>query len=160
MSLKVFDLQCEAGHVFEGWFASADDYDAQRARGILACPVCDSHQVNKMLSAPRLNMGRGQPGSVDAPPSRPTDEAEPGHAAGPEYMARIQAQVLKHVRELVRNSENVGDRFANEARRMHEGEIEHRAIRGSTTLREREELARDGIAVMPIPDFLDDDRLQ
>jgi len=160
MSLKVFDLQCEAGHVFEGWFASADDYDAQRARGILACPVCDSHQVNKMLSAPRLNMGRAQPDSADASPARPTDVAASHQAAGSEYMAQIQAQVLKHVRELVRNSENVGDRFADEARRMHEGEIEHRAIRGSTTLREREELARDGIAVMPIPDFLDDDRLQ
>ncbi|WP_017525176.1 DUF1178 family protein [Pusillimonas noertemannii] len=159
MSLKVFDLQCEAGHVFEGWFASADDYDAQRERGILACPVCDSHQVNKMLSAPRLNMGRALPDSAEASASRPA-EASATQAPGPEHMAQIQAQVLKHVREIVRNSENVGERFAHEARRMHEGEIEHRAIRGSTTLREREELARDGIAVMPIPDFLDDDRLQ
>lgn len=160
MSLKVFDLQCEAGHVFEGWFASADDYDAQRARGLLACPVCDSHQVNKMLSAPRLNMGRAQPDAAEAAPFRAGDDASPGAAPGPEHLARIQAQVLKQVREIIRNSENVGDRFAAEARRMHEGEIEHRAIRGSTTPREREELARDGIAVLPIPDFLDDDRLQ
>src|SRR5690606_32288312 len=125
-----------------------DDYDAQRARGILACPVCDSHQVNKMLSAPRLNMGRAQPDAADAPPARSGGEVAPHPAAGADHMAQIQAQVLKHVRELVRNAENVGDRFASEARRMHEGEIEHRAIRGSTTQREREELARDGIAVM------------
>lgn len=114
-----------------------------------------------MLSAPRINMGRAQPqasgetqsGSVGQVVAAPT-------TAVPEHIAQLQAQVLKHVREIVRNSENVGDQFAQEARRMHEGESEHRAIRGSTTLREREDLARDGIAVLPIPDYLDDDRLQ
>lgn len=159
MSLKVFDLQCDSGHVFEGWFRSADDYESQRDRGILACPVCDSHQISKMLSAPRLNMGRSQPQEQEAS----AELAEPsvsGHAGPPHSLAELQAQVLKHVREIVRSSENVGDRFAAEARRMHEGEIEHRAIRGSTTADERQELQRDGISVLPIPDFLDDDRLQ
>src|SRR5690606_21354665 len=146
MSLKVFDLQCESGHVFEGWFASADDYDTQRERGILTCPVCDSHQVNKMLSAPRLNMGRGQPGPADHPQSDSAEGKVPVQGVGPEQLAQFQAQMLQHVREIVRNTENVGERFAQEARRMHEGEIEHRAIRGSTTQSEREELARDGIA--------------
>ena len=161
MSLKVFDLQCESGHVFEGWFASADDYDTQRERGLLACPVCDSHQVHKMLSAPRLNMGRAQPGPADMPPAQEQshDNATTGEVTSAQ-LAQFQAQMLQHVRDIVRNSENVGERFAEEARRMHEGESEHRAIRGSTTQSEREELARDGIAVMPIPDFLDDDRLQ
>ena len=157
MALKVFDLQCDAGHVFEGWFGSADDYDKQRERGILVCPVCDSKQVSKLLSAPRLNMGKGKPhaSQVAVKPDGGNVSAEtPGN------LAQLQAQVLKHVREMIRNSENVGDRFAHEARLMHEGESEHRAIRGSTTLEERQDLARDGIAVMPIPDFLDDDRLQ
>lgn len=157
MSLKVFDLQCDTGHVFEGWFGSADDYDKQRSRGLLVCPVCDSSQVSKMLSAPRLNMGRGRPDAADAPP-QPQATAE--GAETPAQLAQLQAQVLKHVREIIRKSDNVGDRFAHEARRMHEGEIEHRAIRGLTTPQEREDLARDGIAVVPIPDYLDDDRLQ
>lgn len=149
MSLKVFDLQCDSDHVFEGWFGSADDYDTQRARGLLMCPVCDSREVNKIFSAPRLNMGKGQPEATDLRAQAPSGQ-----------LAEVQAQLLKHMRELVRSSENVGDRFASEARRMHEGDIQHRAIRGSTTVHEREELARDGIAVMPIPDFLDDDRMQ
>lgn len=157
MSLKVFDLQCDAGHVFEGRFRSADDYDKQRDRGILVCPVCDSNQVSKLLSAPRLNMGRGKPEASDAVAEPQTAAAAP-EAKGD--LAQLQAQVLKQVREIIRNSENVGDRFADEARRMHEGESEHRAIRGSTTLEEREDLARDGINIMPIPDYLDDDRLQ
>ncbi|WP_397474862.1 DUF1178 family protein [Pusillimonas sp.] len=157
MSLKVFDLQCDAGHVFEGWFGSADDYDKQRDRGILVCPFCDSNQVNKLLSAPRLNMGRGKPGAPETAEQPEAAGAEP-EAGG--NLAQLQAQVMKHVREIIRSSENVGDRFAAEARRMHEGESEHRAIRGSTTQEEREDLAREGIAVMPIPEYLDDDRLQ
>lgn len=161
MSLKVFDLQCDAGHVFEGWFGSADDYDNQHARGLLACPVCDSHQVSKMLSAPRLNMGRAQPDAAEQASSGDAAQGATESASGiPGHIAQLQAQMLRHVREVVRNAENVGDRFAQEARRMHEGEIEHRAIRGATTLREREDLARDGITVLPIPDYLDDDRMQ
>jgi len=156
MALKVFDLQCDVGHVFEGWFGSADDYDKQRERGLLVCPVCDSNQISKMLSAPRLNMGRARPEgeSNDSVPSAPA-VSDPSVT-----LAQLQAQVLSHIREIVRNADNVGDRFAQEARRMHEGEIDHRPIRGSTTPQEREELAQEGIAVMPIPDFLDDDRLQ
>ncbi len=67
---------------------------------------------------------------------------------------------MRHIRQIVRNTENVGEKFAEEARRMHDGETEERAIRGTATPEEREELAQEGIAVMPIPDFLDDDRLQ
>lgn len=67
---------------------------------------------------------------------------------------------MRHIRQIVRNTENVGEKFAQEARRMHDGETEERAIRGTATPEEREELAQEGIAVMPIPDFLDDDRLQ
>ena len=75
-------------------------------------------------------------------------------------MAQLQAEVLRHIRQIVRSTENVGAKFAEEARRMHDGETEERAIRGTATPQEREQLAEEGIAVMPIPDFLDDDRLQ
>ncbi|HLU20173.1 MAG TPA: DUF1178 family protein [Pusillimonas sp.] len=156
MALKVFDLQCDVGHVFEGWFGSADDYDKQRDQGLLVCPVCDSNQISKMLSAPRLNMGRGKSDGEHTESMQATPEASEASVT----LAKLQAQVLSHIREIVRNADNVGDRFAQEARRMHEGEIDHRPIRGSTTPQEREELAREGIAVLPIPDFLDDDRLQ
>src|SRR5690606_32044649 len=75
-------------------------------------------------------------------------------------MAQLQAEVLRHMRQMIRNTEDVGVRFAQEVRSMHEGETEERAIRGVATREEREELANEGINVMPIPDFLDDERLQ
>lgn len=154
MSLKVFDLQCEQDHVFEGWFSSADNYESQQSRGLLNCPVCNSHQISKKLSAPRLNVSHikaaesaaGASGAVAAPSAS--------------QMAQLQAQVLRHVRQIIRNTEDVGVRFAEEVRSMHDGETEERAIRGVATSEEREELAKDGINVMPIPDFLDDERLQ
>ena len=146
MSLKVFDLQCESGHVFEGWFASNEAYESQRDANQLSCPVCESHKISKMLSAPRLNRGKGR-------------DTAPEAAETPD-VAQLQAQALQLMRQMLRSADNVGEQFAQEARRMHEGEIEHRAIRGTTTREERAELLEEGIAVMPVPDFLDDDRLQ
>jgi hypothetical protein len=162
MSLKVFDLQCEQGHVFEGWFSSADNYEAQQSRGLLSCPVCDSTRISKKLSAPRLNVSHLKEAdavpaaSVQAPSSNSTAVASPAAA----QMTHLQAEVLKHIRQIVRSTENVGARFAQEARRIHDGEVTERPIRGTATPQEREELAEEGIAVMPIPAFLDDDRLQ
>lgn len=161
MSLKVFDLQCDQGHVFEGWFGSADSYESQQSRGLLSCPVCNSSRVVKKLSAPRLNLSHAQ--SPDTAPTSSSSPAQSGaQVAAPaaKQMAQLQAEVMRHIRQIVRNTENVGEKFAEEARRMHDGETEERAIRGTATPEEREELAQEGIAVMPIPDFLDDDRLQ
>ncbi|RTZ44518.1 DUF1178 family protein [Candidimonas sp. SYP-B2681] len=161
MSLKVFDLQCDQGHVFEGWFASADNYESQQAKGLLGCPVCNSHRVNKKLSAPRLNLGhakRSDAAIAGSASGAASGSAVAAPAAG--QMAQLQAEVLRHIRQIVRSTENVGAKFAEEARRMHDGETEERAIRGTATPQEREQLAEEGIAVMPIPDFLDDDRLQ
>jgi len=151
MALKVFDLQCEHGHVFEGWFGSHDDYDAQRARGLVTCPVCDSRDIVKRLSAPHLNVAHlHEPAPMPAPAKAPA----------PAAMAALQAQVLRQVRELVRKAENVGPRFAEEARRIHEGEADDRPIRGVATPEERTALAEEGIDVMALPSFLDDERLQ
>ncbi|MGB6103470.1 MAG: DUF1178 family protein [Pusillimonas sp.] len=155
MSLKVFDLQCEQNHVFEGWFSSADNYESQRADGLLSCPVCNSHQVSKKLSAPRLNVSHIK--GANEPAAR---QASAVMAPDASQVAQMQAAALRHIRQIIRNTENVGARFAQEARSMYEGEIEERAIRGTATTEEREELARDGISVVPIPDFLDDERLQ
>lgn len=157
MSLKVFDLYCDQGHVFEGWFSSADDYEKQYQRGLLNCPVCDSNTIGKKLSAPRLNVShlRNPPVSVPSgsavAPSAPT--ADPS-------IAQLQAAVFRHLRDVVSKTENVGARFTQEARSMHEGDIPQRPIRGTATVSERQELAEEGIDIMPIPEFLDDDRLQ
>jgi len=150
MALKVFDLQCEHGHVFEGWFASHDDYDTQRARGLVACPVCNSKEIAKRLSAPHLNVSHlhaSQPAQASASDK---DAA----------MAALQAHVLRQVREMARSAENVGPRFAEEARRIHEGEADTRPIRGTATQEERAELASEGIDVLALPAFLDDKQLQ
>lgn len=170
MSLKVFDLQCEHSHVFEGWFASAEAYETQKAGGLLSCPVCNSSQVNRKVSAARLNVGhlrreRLEPdavaavGSTAEGPRNVQEGAEPSseQAAG---LARIQAEVLRQIRKALRETENVGNRFAEESRRIHYGDAQERPIRGTATPREREELADEGIAVVAIPDLFDDDRLQ
>jgi len=152
MALKVFDLQCEHSHVFEGWFGSHEDYDAQQARGLVTCPVCGSASITKRLSAPRLNVSH-----LHAPASPP---AVPAGASDAKKMAAVQAIVMKQVRALLRNTENVGPRFAEEARRIHEGDADERPIRGTATPEERAALVEDGIEVMAVPDFLDDERLQ
>jgi len=155
MALKVFDLQCEQGHVFEGWFGSHEDYDTQQAQGLVTCPMCSSATITKRMSAPRLNVSHlhAQP----QPPARPAQPAGPGDATA---MARLQAAVLQQMRELIRKTENVGPRFAEEARRIHEGEADDRPIRGTATPEERVALSEEGIDVLALPDFLDDERLQ
>lgn len=157
MGLKVFDLQCEHGHVFEGWFGSHDDYDAQQARGLVTCPVCQSAVIEKKLSAPRLNVGHyAEPAQASESESREVVAT----SQNANQLAQLQAFVLQQMRELVSNTENVGERFAEEARRIHSGESDERPIRGIATREERESLAEEGIAVVSLPDFLDVDRLQ
>lgn len=173
MALKVFDLQCDQDHLFEGWFSSREDYDAQQARGLLTCPMCGSATITKRLSAPRLNVSHlraqtqpntaanaePEPGRAATPPSASGGVSSPA-TADPAAVARIQAAVLQEIRKVIRNTENVGSRFAEEARRIHEGEADERPIRGTATPQEREALREDGIDVMAVPDFLDDERLQ
>lgn len=169
MSLKVFDLQCEHSHVFEGWFASADAYESQKAKGLLSCPVCHSSSVNRKVSAARLNVGHLKRERLEGTPNATVAQApdvaagQPGQASsGPEAkaLAQIQAEIIRHMRQVLRETENVGSSFAEESRRIHYGEAETRPIRGTATAQERQELAEEGIAVTAIPDFLDDDRLQ
>jgi hypothetical protein len=152
MAFKVFDLQCEQGHVFEGWFASHADYDSQRERGLVSCPLCSSVTVEKKLSAPMLNVS----GVKERPQPVPSSSA-PAQGSVP---AERQADLLRQVRKMLRQTENVGEQFAAEARRIHHGEAPERAIRGVATASEREALVEEGIAVAAIPAVLDDERLQ
>jgi hypothetical protein len=163
MGLKVFDLQCENGHLFEGWFGSHDDYDAQQARGLVGCPLCQNTSITKRLSAPRLNVGHFAEPVAAAETQAITPAQSSNQVAVSNESAQLmqlQAAVMHQMREFVRKTENVGDRFADEARRIHEGESDERPIRGTATQQEREALAEEGIAVVALPEFLDADRLQ
>ncbi|MCU0925012.1 MAG: DUF1178 family protein [Hydrogenophaga sp.] len=145
--MKVLNLQCAHQHGFEGWFGSEDDFTSQLARGLVSCPLCGDVQIQKMLSAPRLNLGRNQD-----TPTRPSAKGEPllevGHAAAG---TELQGRLLRAVRELMAQTEDVGDRFADEARAMHQGDSEARSIRGQTTPEVAMELIEEGIDVMPLP---------
>lgn len=149
--MKVLDLQCPASHVFEGWFASEDDFQAQLQRGLVECPVCGDTHVTKKLSAPRLNLGAAAPvasapgaddGKHDVTNAPHMDQAS--HAA-------LQAAWMKAVRHVMANTEDVGEHFAEEARRIHYGESEERGIRGQASREETEALLEEGIGVVPLP---------
>jgi len=128
----VFDLVCEGpGHVFEAWFASSADFDAQKARRLVTCPLCDA-PADKAPMAPRVGAKR------NAAPSSSEVKAMMGK------LAEIQKQVLA-------NSEHVGDRFPDEARAIHLGETEARAIHGRATADEAKSLAEEGVPVSPLP---------
>lgn len=139
--MKVLDLQCSLGHVFEGWFASEDDFANQCSRALVQCPMCGDPSVVKKLSAPRLNLG-----ATREAPSQPADSVK-DHAAAP----ALAAAWMAFARHVVANTADVGNNFAEEARRMHYGETEERAIRGKTTVEEAHALMDEGISVMPLP---------
>ena len=143
--MKVLDLKCAQQHVFEGWFASEDDFQGQRQRGLVTCPVCGDAGVDKQLSAPRLNLGASEPQTLPAQP-----EAMAAMAGNPQ----LQAAMLKAMREAVAKTKDVGERFAQVARQMHYGEIEERGIRGRTSAKEAVELLEEGISVLPLPAVL------
>lgn len=150
--MKVLNLQCEARHPFEGWFASEDDYAGQLERGLLACPMCGSKAVAKLPSAPRLNLGAVRPEEAAQP--KPQSEKQDVVAGDAEQV--LQAAWLQVARRIVAQTEDVGGRFAEEARKMHYGEVEARGIRGQASREETEALLEEGVAVMslPLPDAL------
>lgn len=151
--MKVLDLLCVQGHGFEGWFGSEDDFQDQRARGLVQCPMCASADIHKALSAPRLNLRSSRVGSSAAakPPAACDPVPPPGsEAALAAVPAELQAAWLQLSRSIVANTEDVGSRFAQEARRMHHGEIEERGIRGQATAQEAAQLLDEGIAVLPL----------
>ena len=157
--MKVLDLQCAQQHRFEGWFASEADYASQQSRGLVSCPLCGDATIHKLLSAPRLNLKA--PRGVEPSTSSPTEEAPqtctkspvetlPSEEDGANGRA-LQARLLRAMREVLARTEDVGERFADQARAMHHGDIEPRSIRGQTTPDVAMALAEEGIEVMPFP---------
>ncbi len=132
----VFELICADRHRFEGWFASAGDFEGQKARGLLSCPVCSDSSIEKLLTA---KIGR-----PEADPSR--ENAQP--PVEPSARARKLHEVIDAI---LLNTENVGEDFPAEARRIHYKEVPQRNIRGVATGEETRDLLEEGIAVMPLP---------
>lgn len=144
--MKVLNLLCAHGHVFEGWFANEDDFQSQQARALLCCPVCHSPDIRKGLSAPRLNLA-GESHCVEAAHA---DTAQPLAPVGEAMPAALVQAWLELSRRVVAGTHDVGEHFAQEARKMHYGEVEERGIRGQATPTEVRELMDEGIDVLPL----------
>ena len=140
--MKIFDLLCGAGHRFEGWFGSADDFASQKAGGLLSCPACGSVEVERVPSVSRFNLG------APAPEPARTPEME-----GKDPFAIAQMLYSRMLDELLTKTEDVGSEFPAEARRIHYRETRPRGIRGQATEQEHDELVDEGIPVarLPIP---------
>ena len=150
-----YNLRCERDHAFESWFQSSSAYEAQEKRKLVNCPVCGSAKVERAIMAPQIVSKKGRDHAIPAPA---TEAAAP--ASTPLMMAQereLRAK-LKELRDhIVKNADNVGERFPNEARKMHYGDIEHRPIYGEASPDEARALIEEGVEVTPLP-VLPDDR--
>jgi hypothetical protein len=133
--MKVFNLRCAHDHRFEGWFASEDDFVSQAESALIECPMCGDTAITRLPSAPRLNLASSR---------EPTKEAV---TQSPD----LQNLWMQALRRVIENTEDVGERFPEEARRIHYGETPERAIRGRASSDETEALREEGIDVMPLP---------
>ena len=138
----IFDLTCTHGHRFEGWFASADDFERQAKAVMVRCPVCDDASVVRVPSA-KVHVGRA---TVDAP--RAAEEPEAQAVSG------LPEELISKLREIVRNTENVGRRFPEEARKIHYEEVPPRPIRGQASKDDADALREEGIDFASLPPFL------
>ena len=136
----VFDLKCAPqGHVFEAWFGSTGDFEGQRGRGLVACPICGSADIAKAPMAPAVPAKGERPAAADL------------FSAAPEAAKKVLAAAAAVQKQLLEKSESVGDRFASEARAIHLGEAEGRPIHGRATAAEAQSLAEDGVPIAPLP---------
>jgi hypothetical protein len=142
----VFDLCCPAGHRFEGWFGSSEDFAAQQARGLVECPQCGSHEIAKAPMAPAVPKKGNQKAAKTKPDVVPVAGASPPPevAQALEKLAQMQAEALK-------SSKYVGDNFAEQSRAMHYGEREAETIHGKATVKEAKALAEEGVPIAPLP---------
>lgn len=156
----VFDLACrDAAHVFEIWFGSSGDYESQKARGLIACPYCGSIDIEKAVMAPRIGAKgnqRGDSANLPVPAAVPSDDAHravpmASGAPSPEAFKAMVKALAEVQAKMLKGSDYVGPRFADEARSMHLGEQDVRPIHGQATIAEAEALIEEGIAVAPLP---------
>lgn len=145
-----YSLRCERGHAFESWFQSSSAYDSQHKRGLVACPMCESTKVDKAIMAPRIAR-KGKSKSAPEPVAAPVEETDSTSLV----MAPQERELLSKLRELrdhvLKNADDVGKKFPEEARKMHYGDIEQRAIYGEATADEARSLVDEGIEVAALP---------
>jgi hypothetical protein len=141
----VYDFTCSAGHAFEGWFDSGDEFARQKAAGLVACPVCDGTDVER-LPAAKVRVAKAQ---LPAPAS-----SSARTPATRDAIAGISPELLAKMREIVRNTEDVGERFPEEARKIHYDEAPARSIRGKASPEEAEALTEEGIDFSQLPPIL------
>jgi len=153
-----YNLRCERGHAFESWFQSSSAYESQEKRKLVSCPSCGSVKVERAIMAPQIVSKKAAERAEPAPAAASTEVAAP--MSTPLMMAQereLRAK-LKELRDhVVKNADNVGERFPNEARKMHYGDIEHRPIYGEASPQEASSLIEEGVEVSPLP-VLPEDR--
>ena len=166
--MKKFELKCENSHEFEGWFASADAVVEQASKGLIDCPYCGSLEVKKQLSAPNLSTpktkARIAQKAVQIAPDTKIEDKKPvsapsavmpaGNSAGAAAYHTALRMAVQQLRKTVESQfTNVGDKFAEEARKIHNGKAEENNIYGTCTRQETEELLEEGVEIMPLPDL-------
>ena len=147
-----YNLRCARGHSFESWFQDSSAYDSQRKRKLVACPTCDSTEVDKAIMAPQIARKKGR--SDAAPPATAATTDVAAMPSTPLMLAQereLRAKIKELRDHVVRNADNVGDKFPNEARKMHYGDIEHRPIYGEASPDEARSLIDEGVEVTPLP---------
>ena len=152
-----YALICNRKHDFEAWFNSSADYDKQAKRGLVTCPVCNSAKIEKTIMAPRVSGAKKRGAAPAQQPSAPAPEV-PAPVAMVSPQERELRKKLRELREhLVKNADYVGQKFPEEARKMHYGETEHRSIYGEASPDQAKELHEEGIEFHPLP-VLPDER--
>jgi len=136
-----YSLSCDRDHEFDGWFRSGDDYETQRKRGLVTCPTCGSHKVEKVLMAPSVSTSR---------------KKEKLAVALGEQQRKLMEQLRELSMKVRENADYVGDKFAEEARKIHFGEVDPRGIYGEATVDEVKELLEDGVDFLPLPSLPED----
>jgi hypothetical protein len=146
-----YNLRCERGHAFESWFQSSQAYETQEKRKLVNCPSCGSAKVERAIMAPQIVSKKSRDRAAPAPAAA-TEATTP--ASTPLMMAQereLRAKLRELRDHIVKNADNVGERFPNEARKMHYGDIEHRPIYGEATPDEARALIEEGVEVTPLP---------
>jgi hypothetical protein len=158
-----YNLRCKQGHAFESWFQSSSAYEQQERRKQIDCPICGSSDVERAIMAPQIVSKKGRDTAPAEPtpaaPPAPSPEVIPPSAPTPLLMTQereLRAKLRELRDHIVSNADNVGERFPDEARKMHYGDIEHRPIYGEASADEARALIDEGVEVMPLPTLPDD----
>lgn len=154
--MKVYNLACPLSHHFEGWFRSEEDFVEQQQNAILSCPICESSKILRMPSAPYLGLKKSTEPSSEEPIAEkksvpPTDTMHLTAVQKKELQEKMQATMLTVVREIMTNTEDVGESFSEEARKIHYNESPQRSIRGVATPDQAAELFDEGIEIFSLP---------